>query len=74
MLTKIVVLPVDVHCACAIFGIQFGLVERPTHRNTTIDQAKFKVCGHLLGDLSQPGNGMTIFAAHNMGIQSRATR
>ena len=37
----IVALPVDVHSAYATYGTQFGVVERPTHRNTTIDQAKF---------------------------------
>ncbi|ORX36276.1 glycosyl hydrolases family 38 N-terminal domain-domain-containing protein [Kockovaella imperatae] len=60
-------LPIDVHSPHAIFGTQFGLVERPTHRNTLADQAKFEVCGHLLADLSEPGYGVSLVAAHKYG-------
>ena len=44
----------------ATYGIQFGSLERPTHRNTTHEQAAFEVPGHLWMDLSQPGRGLAI--------------
>nr|XP_019011845.1 uncharacterized protein I206_03951 [Kwoniella pini CBS 10737]OCF50626.1 hypothetical protein I206_03951 [Kwoniella pini CBS 10737] len=60
-------LPVDIHAPNATYGTQYGLVERPTHRNTTIEQAKFEVCGHMFGDLSEPGYGVTIASTFKYG-------
>nr|XP_018263421.1 uncharacterized protein I303_03290 [Kwoniella dejecticola CBS 10117]OBR85579.1 hypothetical protein I303_03290 [Kwoniella dejecticola CBS 10117] len=60
-------LPVDIHSANATYGTQYGLIERPTHRNTTIEQAKFEVCGHMCGDLSEPGYGVTIASDFKYG-------
>lgn len=62
-----VALPVDIHSTLATYGTQYGLVERPTHRNTTLDQAKFEVCGHMLGDLSETGYGVAIVSDHKYG-------
>lgn len=39
-------LPLDIHNDNAIYETQFGFVQRPTHKNTTWDAAKFEVCGH----------------------------
>nr|XP_019042681.1 hypothetical protein I302_08386 [Kwoniella bestiolae CBS 10118]OCF21611.1 hypothetical protein I302_08386 [Kwoniella bestiolae CBS 10118] len=61
------VLPVDIHAPNATFGTQYGLIERPTHRNTTFEQAKFEVCGHMFGDLSEPGYGVTIASDYKYG-------
>ena len=36
--------PVDVNTSKARYDIQFGNVERPTHRNTSWDVARFEVC------------------------------
>ena len=44
----------------ATHGIQFGSIERPTHRNTSWEQAAFEVPGHLWMDLSQPGRGLAV--------------
>lgn len=38
-------LPLDIHNDSAIYETQFGYVQRPTHKNTTWDAAKFEVCG-----------------------------
>ena len=64
---RIVVLPLDLHCPHATFGTQFGLIERPTHRNTPYDQAKFEVCGHMFGDLSETGYGVALSSDHKYG-------
>jgi alpha-mannosidase len=62
-----VALPLDIHSTYATYGTQFGLVERPTHRNTTQDQAKFEVCGHMLGDLSESGYGVSLVSRYKYG-------
>jgi alpha-mannosidase len=39
-------LPLNIHSDNATYETQFGHVQRPTHKNTTWDAAKFEVCGH----------------------------
>ena len=41
----LVELPLDIHSPNATYETQFGFIERPTHKNTTWDAAKFEVCG-----------------------------
>lgn len=45
------------HATC---DIQFGNIERPTHRNTSWDVAKFEVCCHKWMDLSDAGYGLAL--------------
>lgn len=52
--------PVDVQADKATFEIQFGSIERPTHFNTTWDQAKFETCAQKYADLSDNGYGVSI--------------
>jgi alpha-mannosidase len=52
--------PVDVHARRATYEIQYGHVERPTHRNTSWDAAQFEVCAHKWIDLSEPGYGVAL--------------
>lgn len=52
--------PVNVRATNATYDIQFGNVERPTHRNTSWDRAKFEVCGHKWADLSEDDYGVSI--------------
>ncbi len=52
--------PVAVRTMWGTFEIQFGAVERPTHRNTSWDEAKFEVCGHRWADLSEAGYGVSL--------------
>ncbi|MGM9680693.1 MAG: alpha-mannosidase [Eubacteriales bacterium] len=44
----------------ATYDIQYGSVERPTHYNTSWEQAKFEVCAHKYADLSEYGFGVAI--------------
>ncbi|KAK1922964.1 alpha-mannosidase [Papiliotrema laurentii] len=53
-------LPLDIHSDNATYETQFGTVQRPTHRNTSWDAAKFEVCGHKFADLSEYGYGVAI--------------
>ena len=55
-----VAFPVDVHAAKATYEIQYGHVERPTHFNTSWDQARFEVCAHRWADLAEAGYGVAL--------------
>ncbi|HYF79608.1 MAG TPA: glycoside hydrolase family 38 C-terminal domain-containing protein, partial [Symbiobacteriaceae bacterium] len=52
--------PVQVHSTRATYEIQFGNVERPTHRNTSWDWARFESVGHKWADLSEGGYGVSL--------------
>lgn len=52
--------PVDVNTIKARYDIQFGNVERPTHRNTSWDVARFEVCAHKWADVSESGYGAAL--------------
>ncbi|MFH1074174.1 MAG: alpha-mannosidase [Candidatus Firestonebacteria bacterium] len=44
----------------AKYEIQYGHVERPAHRNTSWDMAKFEVCAHKWMDYSEEGYGISL--------------
>jgi alpha-mannosidase len=52
--------PLAVRAQRATFETAFGVVERPTHRNTSWDDARFEVPGHRFADLSEPGYGAAL--------------
>jgi len=52
--------PLAVRSPRATFETAFGVVERPTHRNTSWDQARFEVAGHRFADLAEPGFGAAL--------------
>lgn len=52
--------PVNIRSMNATYDIQFGNIERPTHRNTSWDAAKFEVCAHKWADLSEYGYGVSL--------------
>ena len=52
--------PVSINTARATYEIQFGNVERPTHRNTSWDLARFEVCAHRWADVSEGGYGVSL--------------
>ncbi len=54
------VFPVDLRSADATFETAFGAVQRPTHRNTSWDAARFEVPAHRWADLSEAGYGVSI--------------
>lgn len=52
--------PVDVVTDKATYEIPFGALERPTHRNTSWEQAQYEVCGHRFADVSEHGYGVSL--------------
>ncbi|KAJ2115674.1 Glycoside hydrolase, 38 vacuolar alpha mannosidase [Coemansia sp. RSA 922] len=50
----------DIRSDLATYETQFGVVQRPTHRNTSWDIAKFEVCAHKFADLSEFGYGVAL--------------
>jgi alpha-mannosidase len=55
-----VAFPVDILAAAATYEIQWGHVERPTHRNTSWDWARFETCAQKWVDLSEGGYGVSL--------------
>ncbi|MGB8980271.1 MAG: alpha-mannosidase, partial [Anaerolineales bacterium] len=55
-----VAFPVDVLAPQATYEIQWGNVERPTHRNTSWDWARFETCAHKWADLSEGDYGVSL--------------
>jgi alpha-mannosidase len=52
--------PVNVRAQDASYETQFGHLKRPTHFNTSFDVARFEVCAHKWGDLSEAGFGVAL--------------
>ncbi|KAL6305038.1 glycosyl hydrolases family 38 N-terminal domain-containing protein [Sparassis latifolia] len=61
-------IPLNIHNDFATYETQFGHVQRPTHKNTTWDIAKFEVCGHKYADLSEFGYGVAILSESKYGF------
>lgn len=55
-----VAFPLDVQASTARHEIQYGHVERTTHRNTTWDAARFETCAHTWVDVSEDGFGVAV--------------
>ncbi|MBO4429349.1 MAG: alpha-mannosidase, partial [Clostridia bacterium] len=52
--------PINVNANTALYDIQYGCIERPTHENTSWDAAKFEVCAHKYADISERGYGVSL--------------
>ena len=52
--------PIGVVAEKATYEIPFGTIERPTHRNTSWEQAQYEVCGHRFADVSEHGYGVSL--------------
>jgi len=61
-------LPLDIHSYNATYECQFGHVQRSTHKNTSLDTAKFEVCGHKYADLSEFGYGVSFLSESKYGF------
>ncbi|KAJ7677197.1 glycosyl hydrolases family 38 N-terminal domain-containing protein [Mycena rosella] len=61
-------LPLNIYSDNATYETQFGHVQRPTHKNTTWDMAKFEVCGHKYADLSEYGYGLAYLSESKYGF------
>ncbi|MDJ1007706.1 MAG: glycoside hydrolase family 38 C-terminal domain-containing protein [Paracoccaceae bacterium] len=63
--------PVAVRSRKATYDIQWGTVERPTHRRTSWDYAMFEVPGHKWCDLSEAGYGVALLNDCKYGYDVR---
>jgi alpha-mannosidase len=52
--------PVGILATQATFDIQWGNVQRPTHKNTSWDWARFETCAHKWVDLSEGDYGVSL--------------
>ena len=66
-----VAFPVAVRAEAATYDIQFGNIQRPTHRNTSWDFARFEVCGHQWADLSEGDYGVSLLNDCKYGYDVR---
>ena len=55
-----VAFPVEVNTRTATYDIAFGNMDRPNHRNTPYDAAKFEVPAHQWMDMSQGDYGVSL--------------
>lgn len=60
--------PVDVRAENAVHEIQFGFVERPTHRSRGYDQQRFEVCNHRYTALCDNGHGCAVLNDCKYGV------
>ncbi len=65
--------PVDVNADKATYEIQYGHVSRPTHENTSWDEAKFEVCAHKYADISDHGYGVSLLNDYKYGYSCLGT-
>lgn len=59
--------PTTIRSRSARFGIQFGHIQRPTHKNTKRDMAKFEANGRW-ADLSESSNGVSLCSDVKVGF------
>ncbi|KAJ1900621.1 Glycoside hydrolase, 38 vacuolar alpha mannosidase [Coemansia sp. IMI 209127] len=62
----------DIYSDMATYESQFGVVQRPTHRNTSWDMAKFEVCAQRFADLSEFGYGVALLNDCKYGYSTLA--
>ena len=63
--------PVAVRSHEATFETMYGVVKRPTHRNTSWDEARFEVGAHRFADLSEAGYGVALLNDGKYGHSAR---
>lgn len=60
--------PVEVYAENSINEIQFGYVNRPTHRSRQYDQDRFEVCNHRYSALADSAHGSAVLNDCKYGI------
>ncbi|GAB5446302.1 alpha-mannosidase [Gymnodinialimonas sp.] len=66
-----VAFPVDIRASRANFEIQWGQIDRPTHRNTSWDAAQFEVPAQKWADLSEGDYGVALLNDCKYGYDVR---
>ena len=60
--------PVDVYAENAVNEMQYGFVERPTHRSKLYDKERFEVCNHRYTALKDNAHGAAVLNDCKYGI------
>jgi alpha-mannosidase len=63
--------PLAVHSHEAAYETLYGVVHRPTHRNTSWDAARYEVSGHRFADISEPGYGVALLNDAKYGYSAQ---
>ncbi len=63
--------PMAVRSHEATFETMYGVVRRPTHRNTSWDAARFEMVAHRFADLSESGYGVALLNDGKYGHSAR---
>jgi alpha-mannosidase len=63
--------PVAARSRTATFECAYGVVERPTHTNTSWDAAMFEAVAHRFVDISEPGFGVALLNNAKYGHSAR---
>jgi len=66
-----VLAPANVRAARASFECAYGVIERPTHTNTSWDEAMFEAVAHRFVDLSEHGFGLALLNDAKYGHSAR---
>jgi alpha-mannosidase len=69
-----VAFPVSVRSAHSTSEIQFGAIERPTHRNTSWEEQKFEIAAQSWVDLSEAGYGVSLMNRERYGHDVHGNR
>ena len=64
---------VNINSARATYEIQYGTAERPTHKNTSWDRAKYEVCAHRFADFSEGNYGVALLNDCKYGYDIHGT-
>src|SRR5205823_8433301 len=59
--------PIGVRATSATYEMPFGYAERPTHRSTSFDRARYEVPGHRWADLAEHGFGAALLTDSKYG-------
>ncbi|MBS1704392.1 MAG: alpha-mannosidase [Armatimonadetes bacterium] len=62
-----VAFPLNLNTTQATYEVQFGNLQRPTHRNTSWDMGKFEVCAQKWVDMSQGDYGVALLNSSKYG-------
>lgn len=63
--------PFNLRSTSVTYEVPFGVVQRPTHNNTSWDMAKFEVCGHRFADMSEFDFGCALLNDCKYGYSAR---
>ncbi len=65
--------PLDIRATASTAEVQFGHVSRPTHANTSWDQARFETPMHRWVDLSEPDFGVALLNDCKYGYDAKGS-